>query len=152
MRLGWTIMLILAAAAVAGAGDRGGRVQYIGGTITELGHNPSGELLMTHAEALVFRTGKTRYAIPWSRINLLEYGQRVNRRYALGVVVSPLLALSKSRKHYVTIAFQDDNGGQQALVFRVDKDDVRSLLVSLEARTNLRVEYQDEDARKAGKG
>lgn len=149
----WRIILCAAmAAALTGAGDRGGRVQYIGGTIAELAHNPSGELSMTHADALVFQTRKTRYAIPWNRINLLEYGQRVNRRYALGVVVSPLLALSKSRKHYVTIAFQDDSGAQQAMVFRVDKDDIRSLLVSLEARTNLRVEYQDEDARKAGKG
>jgi hypothetical protein len=37
-------------------------------------------------------------------------------------------------------------------VFRVDKSDIRATLVSLEARTGLRVEYQDPEARKAGKG
>jgi hypothetical protein len=38
------------------------------------------------------------------------------------------------------------------MVFRVSKDDIRMLLVSLEARTGRKVEFQDDDARKAGKG
>jgi hypothetical protein len=35
---------------------------------------------------------------------------------------------------------------------RLDKDDVRSVLAGLEARTGRRVEYQDEEARRTGKG
>jgi hypothetical protein len=38
------------------------------------------------------------------------------------------------------------------MIFKVDKADIRSLLVSLEARTGRKVEFQDDDARKAGKG
>ena len=38
------------------------------------------------------------------------------------------------------------------MVFRVGKNNIRVMLVSLEARTGLKVEYQDEEARKAGKG
>jgi len=38
------------------------------------------------------------------------------------------------------------------MVFQVDKDDVRAVLAALEARTGRRVEYQDEEARKAGRG
>ncbi len=38
------------------------------------------------------------------------------------------------------------------MVFKVDKDDIRMMLVSLEARTGRKVEFQDDDARKAGKG
>jgi hypothetical protein len=34
----------------------------------------------------------------------------------------------------------------------VDKGDIRSVLVSLEARTGRKVQYQDDEARKAGKG
>jgi hypothetical protein len=49
------------------------------------------------------------------------------------------------------VGFELEDGQQQALLFRVDKDDLRSLLVSLEARTGRRVEYQDDEARKAGK-
>ena len=40
----------------------------------------------------------------------------------------------------------------QAMVFRVDKNGIRALLVGLEARTGQKVQYQDPEARKAGKG
>jgi len=35
-------------------------------------------------------------------------------------------------------------------VFRIEKGDIRSVLAGLEARSGRRVEYQDDDARKAG--
>jgi hypothetical protein len=34
----------------------------------------------------------------------------------------------------------------------VDKNGIRPALVSLEARTGLKVQYQDQEARKAGRG
>jgi hypothetical protein len=68
------------------------------------------------------------------------------------VLISPVFLVAKRRSHFVTIGYQDAAGTQQAMVFEVDKGEIRSLLVSLEARTGLRVEYQDEEARKAGKG
>ena len=68
------------------------------------------------------------------------------------VVISPVLLLAKRRKHYLTIGYVDENGAQQALVFQVDKNDVRAALVGLEVKTGRRVEYQDDEARKAGKG
>ena len=145
-------LLMIALLPLASPEVRGGKVEYIGGTVGELSHAPKGQLSTTDQEFLVFLANKARFTVQWEKINLLEYGQRVNRRYTLGVLISPMLALSKSRKHYLTIAFTDNKGGQQAMVFRVNKDDIRSLLVSLEARTNLKVEFQDEDARKGGKG
>jgi hypothetical protein len=45
----------------------------------------------------------------------------------------------------------DGQGAQQAVVFRVDKSDIRSVLAGLEARTGRRIEYQDDEARKGGK-
>ena len=63
-----------------------------------------------------------------------------------------MLLLSKTRKHYVTLGYVDGDGRQQALVMRLGKGDIRSVLASLEARTGRRVEYQDDDARKAVKG
>jgi hypothetical protein len=60
--------------------------------------------------------------------------------------------LAKTRKHFLTVGYTDDDGRQQALVFRVDKNGIRALLVGLEARTGLKVQYQDPEARKAGKG
>jgi hypothetical protein len=71
---------------------------------------------------------------------------------ALAILISPLLLLSKSRRHYLTVSYLDEDGRRQALVFQVHKEDVRSVLASLSARTGLRVEYQDEEARKTGGG
>jgi len=90
--------------------------------------------------------------IPYESVNLLEYGQQVSRRYAMAVVISPLLLLSKSRKHFLTIGYTDEEGRQQAIVLQVDKSHIRPVLAGLEAKTGRRVEYQDQEARKAGKG
>ena len=38
------------------------------------------------------------------------------------------------------------------MVFQVDKKSVRALLAGLEARTGLKVDYQDGEARKSGGG
>ena len=134
------------------AGDPGGRAQYIGGTVAALPSKSEGRLNITGEEALLFRTKQASVRIPYSQINTLEYGQRVNRRYVEAVLISPLLLLAKKRKHFLTVGYTDEHGKQQALVFQVDKGAVRQVLVSLEAKTGRKIEFQDEDARKAGKG
>jgi len=134
------------------AGDPGGRAQYIGGTVAALPSKSEGHINITDEEALLFRTKQASVRIPYSKINTLEYGQRVNRRYVEAILISPLLLLAKKRKHFLTVGFTDERGKQQALVFQLDKGMIRQVLVSLEAKTGRKIEYQDEDARKAGKG
>jgi hypothetical protein len=106
----------------------------------------------TNAYSLLITTRKVSIGVPYKRINLIEYGQKVERRIAMAVVISPLFLLSKSRKHFLTVGFTAEDGQQHAMVFRVDKSKVRAVLASLEARTGLRIQYQDEEARKAGRG
>jgi hypothetical protein len=143
---------LLAMPLLLAAGESGVKARYVGGTLSGVPGKSSVRLDLTGAEALLFRCGKTELRIYYRKINSLEYGQNVSRRYAAAILVSPVLLLSKSRKHYVTIGYEDSAGKQQALVLRVDKGDIRMLLASLEARTGRRVEYQDEEARKSGKG
>ena len=142
----------LLAAALLFASSDGGEVEYIGGTLMQFRGRQDGRLSTADQRLLVFLFKDQRFGVAYERINLIEYGQKVNRRLAEAILVSPLFLISKSRKHFLTIGYRDENDSQQALVFRVDKNDVRMLLVSLEARTGLRVQYQDEEARKAGKG
>ena len=142
----------LAAAGLLHAASPGKSAEYLGGTLPQLKARSDGRLFVGHRDWLVFATRGQEIRIPYHQINQLEYGQKVGRRIVTAVVVSPLFLLSKSRAHFLTVGYQDDEGRQQALVFRVPKNDIRPLLVSLEARTGLRVEYQDEEARKAGKG
>jgi hypothetical protein len=134
------------------AAEPGVKAQFIGGTLAGVSAKSSIHIDLTGTEGLLFRSEKTELTIAYQKINTIEYGQSVSRRYAAAVLISPVLLLSKTRKHFVTLGYTDADGKQQALVFRVQKGDIRSVLAGLEARTGRRIEYQDDDARKAGKG
>jgi len=134
------------------AGHAGSHAEYIGGTRDDIPEKNDGSIQMTDKTFFVFTSKKTQVRIPYERINLLEYGQKVDRRYLAAIVINPILMFAKKRDHFLTLGFQDDDGQQQAMVFRVDKNDVRLTLVALEARTGQQVRYQDEEARLSGKG
>jgi hypothetical protein len=131
------------------AAERGFKTEYVGGTLPEIPLKSDAVIYVAGADSLRLDCGKSALAIPYQKIETLEYGQSVSRRYAAAVLISPILLLSKSRKHFVTVGYVDSQENQQALVLRVDKGDIRSLLAALEARTGRRVEYQDEEARKS---
>jgi hypothetical protein len=133
------------------AGEPGFRAQFVGGTLPIVRAKSNARLDLSRADALIFRSGETELRIVYQKIDALEYGQSVSRRYAEAVLLSPILLLSKSRKHFVTIGYVDSDGKQQALVFRVEKGDIRPVLSSLEARSGRRIEFQDDEARKVGK-
>jgi hypothetical protein len=146
------MLALILAAALAAAGELGGRAQIVGGTVTGVAASATGKVRTTDADAFVFATSSTTLRIPYSKINLVEYGQDVSRRIVLAWVVSPIFLLSKAHKHFITIGYTDGEGKQQAIVLRVDKHLVRSALATLEARTGRAVSYQDENARKFRKG
>jgi hypothetical protein len=124
-------------------------VEYIGGTAPQLAAGMQGSMALADDRYLAFYAGKIQMRVAYDRINLVEYGQQVDRRLALALVLSPVFLLSRSRKHFLTIGFSGEDGKQQAMVFRVDKNSIRPTLAGLEARTGLKVQYQDEQARKA---
>lgn len=145
------ILLLLTATSLL-SGALGGRAEYIGGTSSVFTEKTNGRLITADTATFRFETKSKAVEIPYDRIHTLEYGQKVDRRYISAILVSPLFLLAKSRKHFLTVGYNDGDGRAQALIFRVEKGDVRVLLVGLEARTGRKVAYQDDDARKAGKG
>jgi hypothetical protein len=126
-------------------------VEYAGGTIRELQSGAAGLIELADEQYFAFYSKKRNVRVPYQSINLLEYGQQVDRRLAMAVVLSPVFLMSKSRKHFLTVGYADEQGKQQALVFRVDKSNIRATLASLEARTGQKIRYQDDEARKAGR-
>jgi hypothetical protein len=146
------IVWLAAGSPTLQAADAGSRVEYVGGTLANLPSKAEGRVSTSDRQTLVFRARGQDLRVAYGEINLLEYGQQTGRRYIMALAISPLLLLSKTRKHFLTLAYKDGDGNQQALVFQVHKNDVRGLLASLEARTGLKVSYQDDDARKAGGG
>lgn len=152
MRLCSLVLLVFSFTGLLVAGHAGSHAEYIGGTRQDIPANNSGTIEVSDRVYFVFSSKHTQVKIPFERINLLEYGQKVNRRYVAAAVISPLFMLAKKRDHFLTIGFQGEDGEQEALVFKVDKNDVRLALVTLEARTGQAIQYQDDEARLAGKG
>lgn len=126
------------------------QADYIGGTTTSVAIGETGRIELGDDSYMAFYTHKSQMRVRYDHVNLLEYGQQVDRRLAWAMVISPVFLLSKSRRHFLTVGYEDDRGLQQAVVFRVDKNSIRAALIALEARTGLKVRYQDTEARKTG--
>ncbi len=87
--------------------------------------------------------------IPAAAVTEISYGQDVHRRVgaAVGVAVvslgvGALLALSKSKKHYIGITW-DDGGKKGGMAFQADKNDYRGLLAGLEGVTGKKAANSD---------
>ena len=130
----------------------GKNAQYIGGTINGIKEGAEGRLSTAGETEAIFDSKDGKASIPYASITGLEYGQKAGRRVAVAVLVSPLALFSKKRNHYLTISYTDPAGKDQAGVFELGKDVVRTTLTVLETRTGKKVEYQDDEARKAGRG
>jgi hypothetical protein len=150
IRIWWLLAGGSILALALSAAEPGFKVEFMGGTLAGVRAKSNARLDLGGADAMVFRWSGQTLSVAYPKIDTLEYGQHVSRRYAAAVLLSPVLLLSKARQHYVTLGYLDAEGKHQALVFQIGKGDIRSALASLEARTGRRVEFQDEEARKAG--
>lgn len=136
--------------AMAGVGSKS--ALYVGGTVTTIKEGTEGKTSTMDEKVYTFTAKGASLSIPYDRVDSLEYGQKAGRRVGLALTVSPWLLLSKKRKHFLTISWKDDNDKQQAVVLELGKDIIRTELATLEARTGRKIEYQDDEARKSGKG
>ena len=132
---------------------------YFGGTVVEFKearHPISGHLVTKDETAMEFVYGKHQIvSIPYAKFIDIEYGLKSGRRVGAAVTTTVLLGpigllflMSKKQKHYVTIGYKDDADKEQVAVFQVDKDAVRTLLPTLEARSGKKIIYQDKAAEK----
>jgi len=146
------LLVLLVLSPLLKAGDIGSRVLYVGGTVPGVRSKSDLRIDLLQDDALKVSAKGSSFLVPYKDVNTLEYGMRVSRRYVEAVLISPLFLVAKKKTHFLTIGYTDQEGRQQAMILQVGKEEIRPLLVSLEARTGRRVEYQDEEARKAGKG
>jgi len=148
----FALLLILSTYAAALLALDSDKAQYVGGTVTSIAEGTEGSISTRSETAAVFDSKSGRVAFPYNTITGLEYGQKAGRRVAVAVLVTPLAIFSKKRKHYLTITYTDTAGKEQAAVFELGKDIVRTTLTVLETRTGKKIEYQDEESQKSGRG
>ncbi len=148
----YSVIILLTLSPLLQAGDTGSWVQYMGGTVSGVPNKSTGRIEIRQDDVLKLSLHGSSLTIPYKDVTTIEYGMRTSRRYLEAALISPMFLIGKRKAHFLTIGYTDAEGRQQAVVLEVPKDDIRPLLVSLEARTGRVVEFQDEEARKAGKG
>ena len=131
------------------AGIPSKKAVYRGGTLPFPEVATVGTMATTDVRHFVFRYKSGELRIPYGRVNSLEYGQKAGRRLGLAIAFSPVFLLSRKRRHYLTIGYIDVEGNQQAAVFELGKKIVRTTLAGIEARSGLKVDFEDEKARRA---
>ena len=141
-------------------------VQYVGGTVTTIPQQAEGDLNAGDENMLSFIWQKGgpsaggEWRIPYNRVTYLGYGQHAGRRVGTSAALAPASVVlapvfvpvmwSKKRRHYLTLAFKDDQEKPQTVIFLVGKKSIRVLPKILEVRTGIKLQYEDEEARKVG--
>lgn len=123
------------------AGDNGYKIVYDGGSLANAKAGNDMKLIMDGTNIRITRDKADVIVIPATAVTEISYGQDVHRRVgaAIGLAVvsfgiGALMALSKSKKHYVGVTW-DNNGQKGGIAFQADKNDYRGLLAGLEGIT-----------------
>lgn len=147
------VTLIVCTFSVAPSAVDGDKAMYVGGTLSGIKDHAEGTFLTNGETAIQFSTKKDgAIEIPYANITSLEYGQKAGRRIGVAIMISPLALFSKKRNHFLTVSFSDASGEEQAAVFELGKEIVRTTLTVVETRSGKSIEYQDDEARKHSKG
>lgn len=143
-------LLVIEPLAFAGIGSD--VTMYVGGTENQIKDGAEGKSSEKDEKNFIFHYKTGTLSIPYDQVNDLEYGQKAGRRLGVAIAVTPLALFSKKRKHFLSVGWKDDQDKQHAAVFELGKAIVRTTIVTLEARTGRKVEYEDDEARKSGMG
>jgi len=123
------------------AGDNSYKIVYDGGSVAGAKAGSDMKLYIEGPNIRIVKDKTDVAVIPAAAITEISYGQDVHRRVgaAIGIGVftlgiGALMALSKSKKHFVGITW-DDGGKKGGFAFQADKNDYRGLLSGLEGIT-----------------
>lgn len=143
------VAIALASAPLLAVG--GNQAEYVGGTVA-LKAKADGTIdTSTLADGFAFIGNKSsdgKLAVRYASVTELEYGQKAGRRVAVAVFITPFALFSKKRNHFLTINFKDDANKEQAAVFELGKDIIRTTLEILKVKTGKPIECQDQEAKK----
>lgn len=123
------------------AGDNSYKIIYDGGSLSNAKAGTDMRLYIEGNNVRIVKDKTDVAVIPAAKVTEISYGQDVHRRVgaAIGVAVisfgvGALLALTKSKKHFIGITW-DNDGQKGGLAFQADKSDYRGLLAGLEGIT-----------------
>jgi hypothetical protein len=135
------VLLCILFPAIALAGDNGYKIAYDGGSVPGFKAGNEMKLYIEGDHVRIMKDKQEVVIIPASAVTEISYGQDVHRRVgaAIGIGVftlgvGALMALSKSKKHFVGLTW-NDGSKKGGMAFQADKNDYRGLLAGLEGIT-----------------
>lgn len=125
-------------------------MKYEGGSLPL---NDSGLKVFLAKDDISIVQGKQTFKVPVAAITEISYGNDVHRRVGaavgVGIVtlgVGALLALAKTKKHYVGVTWENAAGehAKGGVVFKVGKGEYRGFLAALEGMTGKKAVEADK--------
>lgn len=121
--------------------DNGFNVRYDGGSLPAAKSGMSMKLYVDQGQIRLVRDKEEVARVPSSAVTDLSYGQDVHRRVgaAIGLAVvsfgiGALMALTKSKKHFVGITWADGSN-KGGFAVQCDKKEFRGIIAGLEGVT-----------------
>lgn len=149
MRALIAVVVCLATTFSAFAADGGYKVNYDGGSVTNMKAGEHLKLFLDQDHIRIVQDHTDLLSLPASAVTEVSYGQDVHRRVgaAIGLAtvslgVGALMALTKSKKHFIGITW-DDAGKKGGIAFQADKSDYRGVLAGLEGITGKKAVNSD---------
>jgi hypothetical protein len=125
------------------------QAEYDGGTITQIPKAQKGTLVTGDTD-LRFEYEQTNFAIPYSSITDMEFGNKPSTRIGTSIGVALICwpcgiatLFIKAKHHFLTLEFTQGTT-KQAVVFELGKALPQTLLPVLEVKTGKKVVYQEK--------
>jgi hypothetical protein len=95
---------------------------------------------------IVFRDkrGTQLLGIKCDSIKSLVYERTAKPRYAEGLLIAWPLMFTKSKKHYLTLQYEEPAGTGHFAILHLDKSNYQEILATVEAQTGKKVERTEE--------
>lgn len=105
-----------------------------------------GELVSdTQTHEVRFEVGsRPMFSVNFDMIKAIHYEKASKPRYGMGLILAWPLLFTKSKKHYLTIQYIDKSGKGKYETLRLDKNNFRSVLETLEADSGVKVDRTEE--------
>jgi len=127
--VGLCLLLVLPLATIAVE-----NVMYAGGTVVTLKEGTIGRLDTTSPTVLTFECSGSQLVIPFAKIDSYEYSQQVARHLGVLPAIATGLVRHRQKRHFLRIAYKEENNAQQVAIFEVPKQMPRTLLAILQVR------------------
>ena len=111
-----------------------GDVMYVGGTVVSLKEGDRAKLDTNSLTDLVFESSTGKLVIAFAKIDSYEHSQQVAHHLGVLPAVAVGLVRKRQRKHFLRIAYHDENNTPQVAIFEVPKKMPLTLMAILQQR------------------